>query len=406
VSGRGELNTELLRLIRAGDPFLRRSISRRPPKPSLIGWFRGVLRVFGGLSSVPLDAPRSVRLYVPGSRRVNSKAGDVYKDLEECGLQSHRICGIPEISRLGELIGFLVRIPWGFVVAVKIHRRTKTLDWINIRLILEYLAYVRLLQKRPLLCPVIISDTTPSMYAMWAAAEHVGARVVWWQDDYHHRGPLKFAASAGAVLNRGGYNALANRCSKTVAFARPGKNLKGLRMVPERPRVGVATNALYSAAEHEIELLDRIRCSLQVDELVIRLHPRVSGANLVESREWLIIAPEAESLEAFSQRIDLVFVGNSASQLKFLCEGVPVVHVAGLDELGFDFYGYCQQRICFGLRSLDELQVHMINHFYNQSKDQSLLSGIIEMPPEEKIKPLSEMGSWLMSRERMSNGSS
>jgi hypothetical protein len=364
-----------------------------------VGWLRGALRIFGGLSSVPLVAPRTGCLYVPGSRRVNSKAGDVYLDFEKCGVSGSLICGISEPNRVDELFRFLIRITWGSVVTVKVVLRSKRLDWINIRLILEYLAYIRLLQKRPLLCPVIISDTTPSMYALWAAAEHVGARVVWWQDDYHHHGPLPFAASAGAVLNKAGCYALRERWLNVPIFVRPGQKLKTIRPVPNQPRVGVATNALYRATVDEIELLERIRNRLQIKKLVIRLHPRVSSEQLVESRPWLKIAPATESLETFAKQIDLAIVGNSASQLKFLCEGVPVVHIEGLDELEFDFYGYCQKRICFGSRSSEDLQLESINEFYHQSEENSLLRALVEMPPADQIKPLSEMGPWLTSNQ-------
>src|SRR5690606_11570240 len=78
----------------------------------------------------------------------------------------------------------------------------------------------------------------------------------------------------------------------------------------------------------------------------------------------ITIAPKHETLHQFVAKTDLVFVGNSAVQLRLLCMGVPVVHVSGFDKFGYDLYGYCEIGLCIGFNRVNHIDLDLVKSFY------------------------------------------
>jgi len=327
------------------------------------------LRVFSQLTQIPLVLSEEIRFYLPSYPSPNSKAEAVVNELCAVGV-SRRIIWIPEQSQLISVIHFvrlLYRLPWALVFLLMVVRRAPTLDCIDLQIILGREVFRQLLLRYSLVKPIIISDVSPDLHMLWSAASVAGSGALWWQDDYHHNESLPYPVVAAAVLNQGGYDAVLHSCSSAVIVQRPSMPRKPIRPIPKYPRVGIATNIFFVASQEQCVLLAQIRQTFGVAVVYIRLHPNSKLISGDFSDPWITIAPFDESIEQFASKIDIVIVGNSAVQLRLVCEGLPVLHISGLDPLGFDQYGYCQKGIIYGDRNLssnilDDITNHFKNH--------------------------------------------
>jgi hypothetical protein len=231
--------------------------------------------------------------------------------------------------------------------------------------------------------PIVISDVSPLLNMLWCAADREGNRAVWWQDDFHHYNwwqdishhgtwlPYDFRATA--LLNEPGYMTAVNRNPGALFVARPTEPPLPLRKIPEKPVVGVATNASFRAGQTELGFLKALAASMGVETLQLRLHPNSRLTQSDFHGAPITVAPSDESMKDFAPRIDVALVGNSASQIWLLRNGVPVVHVAGMDPHGFDLYGYCKQGFVFGERSTEQLSIKKLNEFYQNKNHYEIL---------------------------------
>ena len=336
------MNTSLLTCIRGARsrllPAAERELARRPRRE----FFMGRLRVLSPLVQAPLMFPSRTRLYVPGFPKPNSKYAAVVDELIESGVMPDQIWHpAKEIDSLSRRIWrLMVRLPWAVILIFSVKRRSRNLDVLAIQSILGRELFRRLLCKRPNLLPVIISDVSPSLHMLWSASSVEGNRAIWWQDDYHHIWRLPYMVRAAIVLNEGGLAVATDRLPPENIFRRPTQRPASIRPIPIKPRIGVATNALFNASPRQRAMLARLRRQLGVSRLHLRLHPTSNLAEGSAIDRWLVVAPSDESLEAYAGRLDIVVVGNSAVQLRLVQKGIPVIHVDGLDSLSFDLYGY------------------------------------------------------------------
>ncbi len=110
-------------------------------------------------------------------------------------------------------------------------------------------------------------------------------------------------------------------------------------------RLGVATNA-YAGAEIET-MRDTVSALFSDAQIALRLHPRIETFDAARVPDW-DVRPRGEALDVFARSCDAVICGSTAAQIEILLAGTPVIHLAGLDPHGFDFYGYVARGISYG----------------------------------------------------------
>jgi len=360
----------LLACLRGAEARLRPALAaargRQPLRERLIQSFRR----FAPLAFVPASLPDHVRYYLPSTVRPNSKTEAVVRELCEGGVPRQAIW--TRADDRTRSIGRVVRqLPFALMLVCNMRRRQRPLDNVQQQIVIGRELYRRLLRRHPKVVPVVISDVSPELHMLWSAAAVEGDRALWWQDDFHHCGPLTQSIGAAAVRNAGGYQAARRRSPGARIVRRPGTIVRNMRAIPEPFTAGLATNAFFTANDEQRALLLRLRNAIGASMLEVRLHPnsRLREADFPES--WLTIAPRDEPLSSFAERIDLCIVGNSAVQLQLACLGVPVAHVSGLDPHGFDLYGYCRDGLIYGA---DNVTVPELEGYYSDPARQRLIA--------------------------------
>lgn len=364
------MNCSLLACLRGAEARLRPALAaarrRRPWRERLIRPFRR----FAPLAFVPTTLPDDVRYYLPSAVRPNSKAEAVVRELCAAGVP-RRAIWTREADRAWRAVRVARHLPHAFCLWWTMRSRRRPLDDVGQQVVFGRAFYRRLLRSHPRVTPIIISDVNPQLHMLWSAAAAEGDRALWWQDDFHHCGPLTQSIGAAAVRNAPGYRAARRRSAGARILRRPGAVVRDMRAIPEPLTAGLATNAFFAASDEQRALLRRLRDAIGASVLEVRLHPnsRLGETDFPES--WLAIAPRDEPLTAFADRINLCIVGNSAVQLQLACLGVPVVHVSGLDTHGFDLYGYCRDGLIYGA---DNVSVAALERYYADPERQRLIA--------------------------------
>ncbi|WP_448664959.1 hypothetical protein ACG3SL_09875 [Sphingomonas sp. CJ20] len=359
----------LLRCVRAASLRLRPALAAaRARRPGRERWVRP-LRRFEPLALVPGTLPATARYYLPAHPRPNSKAAAVVAELCAAGVPRAAIWTRDE-DRARRPLRVAGSLPSGLALLWRIARRAPHLDDVQQQIVLGREAYRRFLRRNPQVTPIIISDVSPELHMLWSAAAAEGNRALWWQDDFHHRGPLAQPVRHAAVLNEAGAAAVRAASPDAFLVRRDTPPPHAPRCIPARPVVGVAVNASFAADAAQRGSLERLREALGAGSIVLRLHPNSMLAGAASPAPWIEVAPRDETLAAFSARIDLCVVGNSAVQLRLLCAGVPVLHVAGLDDDGHDLYGYCAAGLVFGAAA----DIGALNGFYQGAAAKGMLA--------------------------------
>jgi hypothetical protein len=358
------------------------------------------LRLLEPLAMLPLFWPRHARFVLLSYPQPNSKAAAAHDELVAAGIPRDAIWHPPlGGDRLAvRSLRILARLPWAIGTLARLRQRLRRRDHIDARIILGRESFRRTLRTNPHLTPLIISDVSPTLNTLWSAAAAEGNRALWWQDDFHHHARLPYDVRAAAVLNEAGLQAARQRGTAAIIARRPTEPPVPLRRVPRAPTVGVATNASFATTEAQRTLLATVAAKLGVDQLQLRLHPtRRQPASAF--RDWPVeLAPADEPMDAFAARVGLVVVGNTAAQIWLLRKGAPVLHISGLDTLGYDRYGYARQGFVLGIEELDTLSLDRVAAFYES--DPSLPTRIREyttVDASRGVSELSELAS-LMAR--------
>jgi len=387
------LNIGLLVYIRGAGERLRPAIDRQKLRHPLKEIFMSKLRVLAPLTQIPLVLSKEIRFFLPSYPIPNSKAFAVVHELCAAGISRSMIWtpGSSENYSLTSFVSLFFRLPQALFFLFIVVRRVPDLDSIDLQIILGREVFRRLLARYPIVKPIIISDVSPDLHMLWSAASVAGCGALWWQDDYHHIASLPYPVAAAAVLNQGGYEAVLNSSPSAVIVRRPSIPIKPIRTIPANPKVGIATNNFFVASHKQIELLEQIRQALGVAVLYIRLHPN-SKLGIADFPEYLVtIAPSDESIEQFASKIDLVIVGNSAVQLRLICEGVPVLHIPGFDPHGYDAYGYCRKEFIYGSETIGVTILSDVSCHYNDNTLQDRLAHYVRVRDEVNLEGLSKL---------------
>ncbi len=384
------MSAELLICLRHAGARLRPAMAaqrdRHPWREKLISRFRWVEPAL----TVPRRVGPQYRFLMLGIERPNSKVQAVLTELCEAGVPRETIWTLADDTE-SKYLRFLLRMPRLLIVAFRTTRPKQRLKIADRWSVLGYSLYRDLLCTSKTATPIIISDVSPHLNMLWAAAAKANHKLLWWQDDYHHIHRLPYAVTDAAVLNEAGATAVLQRNPEARIAARPPLERRPIRSVSDRPRIGVAVNASFTASNAELSVLAAVRDALDTKSICLRLHPNSDLHAEHTPKEWLSFAPQMESLANFAARIDLAVVGNSATQLRLLALGVPVVHIAGLDRHGFDLYGYVHNGLCFGAENLAALSVAGVSEHYSSAKFGSILSRLLEVGEDRCLPGLSAL---------------
>jgi len=388
------MDVSFLRCLRLAEERLRPAVASRVDPGGFRRGLRRSLFSLRPLAEIPLSLSRTTKFYLPDWPRPNSKAAAVVKELVESTLPADALWyhrdSTDAIWRQGGRL--LWRLPLYLPLLLRSQRPGTRLDRIGKRILMGWVVRRRLLKRHPGVAPIIISDLSPGLHMLWSAALREGNPVLWWQDDYHHARPLPQPVTAAAVLNEGGWNAVAGSCPSGVLIVRrPSRGISRIRPFPKRLLVGLATNASFGRVNSDFAILEEIRNKLDVSRLHLRLHPNssLSQNDFDDAQIW--VAPLDETIAEFAQRVDLGIVGNSAVQLKLLCEGLPVVHLGGLDQSNFDTYGYVKQGLLPGFRAVDDLSLKKIRDTYASWASTAILRELVEPPESRELAALSSL---------------
>jgi hypothetical protein len=182
---------------------------------------------------------------------------------------------------------------------------------------------------------------------------------------------------------------------KTKIFFRKQTIVKPLRLIPNNPRVGMATSAFFEGTKEQIELITRLKEKLKIQTLKIRLHPNSKLTAKSFPYGLLQIAPVNETVDSFATSLDIAIVGNSAIQLKLLCEELPVIHIVGLDNDQFDIYKYCENKFCFGLQDINLLDLSSVKQFYANPNIQEKIIEYVNIENLKKYQPLKNLRKYV-----------
>ncbi|TNE72579.1 hypothetical protein EP331_06885 [bacterium] len=221
---------------------------------------------------------------------------------------------------------------------------------------------------------VVISDLNPYLLAQWAAAiGHKHAKVIWWQEDYHHfegfsqENYFPLEADFAVVLNQDGFNTVKDAVKKDNIYSYAEYGICELAEAPSNGKIGLACNVLFTPSDVCLEHLNSLRLKLNADYLYLRLHPNSPFHDqLNRFPNWIQIRDKDESIKDFAKEIEYAIIGNSAIQLKLALLGVKIIHVGFLDNLRFDIYGYVRKSIAYGLESLDLFELDDVKYFFEQ----------------------------------------
>ena len=360
------------------------------------GLWHDVVSFSSILSVLPLRLPESVEFVIEGAGRPTTKSAIMRDALVAAGVDSKAIWLLrqPKAQEaVRRLLRVVLRLPRAVCVFLNV-RRKRSLDR-RIQLSIVALdAFTRWLRRHSHVRVLVNSDVGPAQALLAVGAARAGNDSVWWQDDYHHATVPSLGFTHGVVLNEAGRVGFEKQCARGLVYGRQeAPSHIGVRSISDDVKVmGVVVNNLFRGTTDELERIRDAMMCFGAEVAHLRLHPnsRVSIASLAVS--WLVIAPRSESLEVFAGRLPVVLTGNTAAQLRVLAGGTPVVHVAGLDRLGYDTYGYVARSIVFGEPRLQPSPVQRVNAFYGCPAHQRRLEGAVEQTPLPALVEFARQG--------------
>ena len=345
------------------------------------------LRLLTPLTAIPVQINPRYKIFLDGSVAPNSKTGAVYREITAFGKYREGIwhLAIKPIGASIKLFRIFIRTPWLLKLLWTKRKMIRQLDLVALQVVIGYAAYKRFFKKNINLIPIIISDLSPVLQMQWGAALSLGRNVIWWQDDYHHykgfskEDYMPYRADIAIVLNQKGLETVLKKNPNAQIYRRKRTLVHPLKPIPAICKVGIATNASFQASSDQLHYIDSIRQVLGVDKVYFRLHPNSKLTIKELNASWIEIAPSNELVETFSQKINIVIVGNSAVQLKLLCLGIPVIHVAALDIYHFDRYGYCNLGFCLGFKKGERISLVEVDKFYKNAMISTRLNQFVNV---------------------------
>lgn len=235
--------------------------------------------------------------------------------------------------------------------------------------IIGCLAFDRFFKRNPEAFPLIMSDMSINYLPLaFGGNKHCG--VMWWQDDFHHRAIPNFRLFAAGILSRKLASELSSR-NASIRLLQRELRTEIINVHTDFNEIGIAVNATFTASFEQLEVLYKLKGELGVENLSLRLHP--TAVRSLELPNWVVVSSADELIEDFAKRHQLIFVGNSAIQLKLLAAGTPVFHIEKLDLEEFDSYNYVQHGLVYGAKTFDKSDLRKLSEFYSKDKHRSLL---------------------------------
>jgi hypothetical protein len=158
--------------------------------------------------------------------------------------------------------------------------------------------------------------------------------------------------------------------SKVVFKGLPGAS-KHLALEPLHGNqlvVGIFLSAPIDLAgvQATVEALPKV---LPVQRIVVRPHPTVMlspDLNWIRSSSARIELSTNVPLEKSIDGCNLDNSGNSSVHLEVLKQGVPTIHIAGLDQVDDDYLGFVDRKVVFKLDRLEDLNLDSLAAFYSE----------------------------------------
>jgi hypothetical protein len=307
---------------------------------------------------------KSKNLNLPGR---GNKYDEVLRELLKAGIEIDEIAyqNYTEKNKLLDHINAIFITFTTFLKLRKIYKSEYSLRYLDV--IVRYVALTDYLSKKSKVSWIIIGDLSTSLIALSGAIKESGHRLIYWQYSFLDFKHLPSSADIAVLLNHTGLE-LARLKKKDYGLNTYWRdigdvttlNLEDIKKDP----VGVLLNV--HAQENVLDLVTVLQQELGL-KVEIRLHP---NSNL----KWnnlppdIILADPEESLDDFAKRISLGVCGNTQAQAKLLMYGTPVIQLAGLDMLPFDFHDYVKKDIVYGIRTIEEFSFEKVSSFYKSKK--------------------------------------
>jgi hypothetical protein len=327
--------------------------------------------LFGALKfavNAPIFLKNNKGLFFDSIGKDYSKSGTAFLELKNSKLLSNdKVILVGSRKSLFNYLSRLLRYLYYRIIFYKLInrlRKSKNLSDFNQSIILGYLAFQRFFLRNTEMLPLVISDTSINYLIISYSANNISG-VFWWQDDIHHRQEPTYKLGDAALLSSELYEKFSKK-KNFLLFKRSIGNIKKIKFPHNIKNIGIAVNATFIGSNAQIFQIEKIKKNTGVININLRLHPTSEKKFFLPS--WLIISDKFESIEKFSDRNDLIFVGNSAIQLKILKEGVLVFHVSDLDIEGYDLYGYVKKGIVFGSEIIDSDSINKLIDFYRKNE--------------------------------------
>lgn len=329
--------------------------------------------------------------------RRSHKFQEVKQELSDAGIATKDVsyltkhCSSPNVLRV--LCGS-AKILRNFVMLVYLRRRLKTAERLlpYLELICTYAVVLRECAKVERRTWLVVGDLSTFQIALAAAISRAGHDLITWQYDYLDFKRFPVRPRYAVVLNETGV-ALARltdlKGEQNRVYWRAGISARPLDLDRlDRGPVGVLLNA-FADARIVSSLLEPIQSMLKKD-LIVRKHPnsKLSDRDLPTGMRF---HAQKKSLHNFVESTGIVVSGNTSAQLKVLCYGAPVVHLAGLDPMKFDHHGYVARGIIYGVLQPTDLTSDGIREFYRDGEFSSQLAtmlgpqGVKRRPRIEKL---------------------
>ena len=383
------MNINLFRAIHLSRLRIEPAVKKQASKGMYRECYMRYLRVLSPLGEIPLFVTERYNWYLDGENHSQSKTGIAFRELIEAGLSRetiwHRRPHNPWQHFVIKVFRIGCRLPRMFILVVSKFSILKKLDLVALQVIVGYVGFKGLFNSHSHLIPIINSDISPTLHMQWAGALAAGNKVMWWQDDYHHYDGFpdehfcSYKFDFAAVLNNHGLRTAKLKSRNASLFVRPSLTIKPMRSIPENPRVGFASNVYFEANEEDCERIEHLMRILEAELVLVRLHPNSKLHETQPENPLMYFAHREQSIEEFVESVDIIFVGVSAVQLKLLCTGVPVIHISGFDQFGFDLYRYCQMGLVYGKQNIDEIRLEDAQNFYKNPEHSKKLKEYVQV---------------------------
>lgn len=393
------MNANLLRLFRISEERLRESdeVVQRSGKCKLqqLRLKQQRTKPFQFLAELPFWLRPKSGLYISNIGNSASKTGIAYAEIIASSPENKSQVIVSKSftlnSHIHRALRIVCRLPRALIVHIYLRRRKVRIGTYRQSLIIGLDATRRFLRRNPSLYPLIISDLSPQLTILFLAAYLECNRAIWWQDDYHHIQAPPFPFRFGCFLNDRAILSLGSDRREALIFRRPTSKPRPINKPVPNPKIGVIVSATFSCNLHVIHILTRLRSTLNANNLLMRLHPNSKLSQHDFPMQWITVGACNKPLDFFASQIDIAVVGNSASQLRLLIEGIPVIHIAGLDSEGYDLYKYVETGIVFGAVDPGNISLTAIYEFYECSTHQERVASLVNISSDDAILPVARL---------------